>query len=247
MRWVLVFLLVLGTVFAQCSSYLSEDAGYAGYPNDFAAALKYGKTGDCYAATGDMGNARNYWYASANLYVEASKALVSGGDNRLRGLSYEYAADSYYKLGMKADADKYYSLAETQYTSAGLNVELSALEKKIASRASNITGQAYALSPLWVIPLFVVFFCIGLAILFLYWSGGTERHSVSYEPVHVARAERRAESVEERHVEPARRHVARDIPFTKPSAPAAKPEQPTRTLSPKEKMREKIRRKYLLQ
>lgn len=119
MRKLVAFVLLLSTVFATCDVYISSAESDFGpgciYPACFGAAARYKEAAFCYKFQGDLSLANTYFKKAADYYLQGTTYIEPGGDYPLRAPSYEYAADMYLELGNLFLAEQYYDQAIKEY------------------------------------------------------------------------------------------------------------------------------------
>lgn len=126
MRKLVVFLVLFSTAFAVCTDYTDVvcnsyvvSAANLGptcaYPECFGAAGEYKKAAECYSCANDLSSANIYFQKAADYYLEMAAYMDASGDHPLRAPSYEYAGDMVAQLGNRYLADTYYDSAISEY------------------------------------------------------------------------------------------------------------------------------------
>jgi tetratricopeptide (TPR) repeat protein len=178
MRKLVVFLILLSTVFASCEGYVYSavhDFGSACvYPECFGAAGRYKEAAVCYANKSNpdfnMDQARVYFQKAANYYIQNIVNLPIGGDYPLRAPSYEYAGDMTVQMGNYAQAKKYYDAAIAEYMLVDNFVKVSEVRLKDATMGQTpvvpVTAEATSSQNLYLGALFFIIAVIALAMFF---------------------------------------------------------------------------------
>jgi LPXTG-motif cell wall-anchored protein len=221
MRKLVVFLVLLSTVFASCDEYVTSAVNDFGtscvYPQCFGAAGRYKEAAFCYWGEGDVSTARIYFQKAADYYLQGISYVGPAGDYPLRAPSYEYAGDMKAELGNYAVAAKYYDAAISEYLKIDNIAKANEVKAKKAAlgqpTVAPTTGEATVSQSLLLAGFFFLVAVVALALFF--W----RRRSPPKEDF---------------------------TPIV--SEPTRPPEEPKESVeSPKEKMREKIRKKYGLE
>jgi tetratricopeptide (TPR) repeat protein len=224
MRKLVVFLILLSTVFAACDEYVNSavnDFGYTCvYPQCFGAAGRYKEAAFCYSAEGNTELARTYFQKAADYYLQGTGYLGPAGDYPLRAPSYEYAGDMKVQLGNYPIAKNYYDSAITEYMKVDNFAKVNEVKTKEATMGQTpvvpVTAEATSSQNLYLGAFFFIIAVIALALFFF---------------------KRRTPPKEE--FQPIRSEPSFKIEPEEPREQAKE--------SAKEKMRDKIRKKYGLE
>lgn len=217
-KLLLPLLLFAGITFAQCTGYVQNaqnyDAQETSYPSAFGAGLEYLAAARCVRAE-DSTAATTYYLLAASRFITAAGLLVPGGDHSLRGGSYEKAGDAYYETAMLTESIEYYSKARLEYLAAGATSDVARIDEKIAAT----TGEE-AVPPnaflFGALILLILFVCIVIILSF--------RHKYPIEKELLEETGFKRPEIKELH--------------TTPKTPSVE------ELSPKERAKEKLMRKY---
>jgi len=178
MRKLVVFLILLSTVFAACDEYVNSavnDFGYTCvYPQCFGAAGRYKEAAFCYANESNpdfnMSLARVYFQKAAEYYIQNVANLPIGGDYPLRAPSYEYAADMKVQLGNYPIAKNYYDSAITEYMRVDNFAKVNEVKTKEATvgqtPAAPKTAEATSSQNLYLGAFFFIIAIIAIALFF---------------------------------------------------------------------------------
>jgi len=234
MRKLVVFLVILSTAFATCQDYVNANCqDYVNsavtefgvscvYPQCFGAAARYKEAAFCYSCHGEKATADTYFQKAAQYYLQGKDYMGPAGDYPLTAPSYEYAADMYVELGNPSQASIYYDSAINEYLKIDDQANATAVRAKKAALwqtpPTNTTGQA-GLSQNFIIGGIAVIVIIAIAI-FIYFR------------------------------KPAKAAPSPQPPDDEyPDLDLGEPEQPreAQDKSLKEKMRDRIRKKYGLE
>jgi len=227
MRKLVVFLILLSTVFATCDEYVSSAVNYGPtcvYPQCFGAAQFYKEAAFCYANNSNpdfnMDRARVYFQKAAEYYTQNVANLPTGGDYPLRAPSYEYAGDMKVQMGNYVLAKKYYDAAIAEYMLVDNFVKVSEVRLKDATMGQTpvvpVTAEATGSQNLYLGAFFFMIAAVALALFFF------KRRTPPKEEFQPIRSEPSFKSEPRESKEPAKE-------------------------SAKEKMRDKIRKKYGLE
>jgi tetratricopeptide (TPR) repeat protein len=224
MRKLVVFLILLSTVFAACDEYVSSAVNYGPtciYPECFGAAQFYKEAAICYSTEGNTELSRIYLQKAADYYIQNVANLPTGGDYPLRAPSYEYAGDMKVKMGNYVLAKKYYDTAITEYMLVDNFAKIGEIQTKEANMGQKpviapVTAEAASSQNLYLGALFFMIAVIALA-MFLFRKRAPPKEE--FQPI---RSEPSFKAEPEAHEESAKE-------------------------SAKEKLRDKIRKKYGLE
>jgi len=227
MRKLVVFLVLLSTVFAACGEYVNSAVNYGPtcvYPQCFGAAQFYKEAAFCYANESNpdfnMDLARVYFQKAADYYIQNIVNLPSGGDYPLRAPSYEYAGDMKVQLGNYPVAKNYYDSAITEYMKVDNFAKVNEVKTKEATMGQTPvvpkTAEATTSQNLYLGAFFFIIAIIAITLFFF---------------------RRRTPPKEE--FQPIRSEPSFKIEPEEPREQAKE--------SAKEKMRDKIRKKYGLE
>ena len=228
MRKLVVFLILLSTVFAACDEYVNSavsDFGYTCvYPQCFGAAGRYKEAALCYANESNpdfnMDLARVYFQKAFDYYIQNVANLPTGGDFPLRAPSYEFAGDMKVQLGNFLLAGKYYDAAIAEYLKVNNFAKVNEVKTKEATMGQTPvvpkTAEATTSQNLYLGAFFFIIAIIAITLFFF---------------------RRRTPPKEE--FQPIRSEPSFKIEPEEPREQAKE--------SAKEKMRDKIRKKYGLE
>jgi len=229
MRKLVVFLILLSTVFAACDEYVNSavnDFGYTCvYPQCFGAAGRYKEAAFCYANETNpdfnMDLARTYFQKAAEYYLQGTGYLGPAGDYPLRAPSYEYAGDMKVQLGNYLVAKNYYDSAITEYMKVDNFAKVNEVKTKEATMGQKPvvvpkTAEASSSQNLYFGAFFFIIAVIALALFFF-----------------------RKRSPPKEEFQPIRSEPSFKIEPEEPREQAKE--------SAKDKMRDKIRKKYGLE
>jgi tetratricopeptide (TPR) repeat protein len=225
MRKLVVFLILLSTVFAACDEYVSSavnDFGYTCvYPQCFGAAGRYKEAALCYSVEGNTNLARLYFQKAADYYLQGIGYVGPAGDYPLRAPSYEYAGDMKVQLENYPVAKNYYDAAITEYMKVDNFAKINEVKAKEANMGQKpviapVTAEATGSQNLYLGAFFFMIAAVALALFFF------KRRTPPKEEFQPIRSEPSFKSEPRESKEPAKE-------------------------SAKEKMRDKIRKKYGLE
>ncbi len=224
-RSLIIALVLSSVVLASCQDYakLAEERTLPPYPNYFGAAGEFQHAADCYYSIGEEALAKEYYAKAAEYYTVAVTQLVEGGDNYLRGKSYELAGDSYYKAGMISQAIQAYNKSFTVFSSNGYDAEAQQVMKKLEALTKRVDLSPYV----GLISLTALFF--SLFSLVYVWSYSRKNQ----QPLVIEKKIIKREVVEK---------PIKKIEFKKKEEVPVKKRE---VMSPKEKLAKKLREKYM--